>query len=135
MKIAVTGLGYVGLSNAAILAQHNEIVLEDEICQALASEGWIYEPHTAKGRRSVRGLRLNEVFNIERRLRQERLMARQGPIAGTGGDQPGIRPRRLQRCHRSCWCFTRFVFQRGRGRFRFSSSASDRKAMTSSFWA
>jgi hypothetical protein len=44
-------------------------------------KGWIYEWLTGKGRRSVRGLRLNEVFNIERRLRQERLMGRRGPLS------------------------------------------------------
>lgn len=27
------------------MAQHNEVTFEDEICQALAAEGWIYEPH------------------------------------------------------------------------------------------
>ena len=27
------------------MAQHNEVTFEDEVCQALASEGWIYEPH------------------------------------------------------------------------------------------
>lgn len=27
------------------MAQHNEVTFEDEICQALATEGWIYEPH------------------------------------------------------------------------------------------
>jgi len=26
------------------MAQHNEVTFEDEICQALAAEGWIYEP-------------------------------------------------------------------------------------------
>lgn len=27
------------------MAQHNEVTFEDEICQALAAVGWIYEPH------------------------------------------------------------------------------------------
>ena len=31
MKIAVVGIGYVGLSNAILLAQHNEVVLVDVI--------------------------------------------------------------------------------------------------------
>ena len=27
------------------MAQHNEVTFEDEICKALAAQGWIYEPH------------------------------------------------------------------------------------------
>ncbi len=27
------------------MAQHNEVTFEDEICQALVAQGWIYEPH------------------------------------------------------------------------------------------
>lgn len=31
------------------MAQHNEVTFEDEICQALAAQGWIYEPHRKAG--------------------------------------------------------------------------------------
>ena len=31
MKIAVIGIGYVGLSNAIVLAQHNDVVLVDVV--------------------------------------------------------------------------------------------------------
>jgi UDPglucose 6-dehydrogenase len=36
MKIAVAGLGYVGLSNAVLLAQHNEVVGIDLLEERLA---------------------------------------------------------------------------------------------------
>ncbi|MGY2743420.1 type I restriction endonuclease subunit R [Arthrobacter sp. UYCu723] len=31
------------------MAQHNEVTFEDEICQGLAAQGWIYEPHRKAG--------------------------------------------------------------------------------------
>ncbi len=61
-----------------------------------------------------------------------RRTARQGPTGASGGDQPGIRPSRVVRSQRSCCWLTRLVFQRGRGRFFFSSSFSERKPRTSS---
>ena len=36
MKIAVVGTGYVGLSNAMLLAQHNEVVAVDVIAGKIA---------------------------------------------------------------------------------------------------
>ena len=35
MKIAVVGIGYVGLSNAIVLSQHNEVVALDIIQKKL----------------------------------------------------------------------------------------------------
>ena len=43
MKIAVIGIGYVGLSNAIVLAQHNEVVLVDVIEEKVNKK--IKEPH------------------------------------------------------------------------------------------
>ena len=57
------------------------------------------------------------------------------PDGGATGDQPGMRPSKAVRCQRNCCCWTKPVFQRGRGRLRFSSAVSDRKTMVNSLSA
>ena len=62
MKIAVAGLGYVGLSNAILLAQHNDVVAldlsQDRVDQVNARRSPIVDPeiqaYLAKGRLSLR---------------------------------------------------------------------------------
>ena len=35
-KITVVGAGYVGLSNAVLLARHNEVIVQDIVAQRVA---------------------------------------------------------------------------------------------------
>jgi hypothetical protein len=61
------------------MAQHNEVTFEDEICQALAAEGWIYEPHRKAG----------ELYDATRALVPEDVFAwLGGHAAGAAGQGP-----------------------------------------------
>jgi UDPglucose 6-dehydrogenase len=44
MKIAIAGLGYVGLSNAVLLAQHNEVVAIDIVSRKVAIHNRKHSP-------------------------------------------------------------------------------------------
>ena len=52
MKIAVIGIGYVGLSNAIVLAQHHDVVLvdivEEKVNQINARKSPVAEPLIAQ---------------------------------------------------------------------------------------
>ena len=44
MKIAIAGIGYVGLSNAVLLNQHNEVVAIDIISDKIEMLNWNQSP-------------------------------------------------------------------------------------------
>lgn len=45
------------------------------------SKGWVFQAKTSKGRRTIRGVKLNEIANIERRALAERLETRGGRLS------------------------------------------------------
>lgn len=68
MKIAVIGIGYVGLSNAIVLAQHNEVVLvdviEEKVNKLNLKKSPIVEPLIA-GYLEHRALNLSATLSLE----------------------------------------------------------------------
>ena len=67
-----------------------------------------------------------------RRARFSSQTARHGPTAAAGGDQPGVRPRRVVRNQRSCWFSTIGARHFGRGRFASRSASRAWKRISSS---
>ncbi|MFH7457149.1 UDP-glucose 6-dehydrogenase, partial [Pseudomonas syringae pv. tagetis] len=44
MKIAIVGTGFVGVSNAILLAQHNEVILQDVLKEIVGAINYRHAP-------------------------------------------------------------------------------------------
>lgn len=72
MKIAVVGAGYVGLSNAVLLAQHHEVVLLDVVHEKVASLQSRQSPVNDEGLQDyLSNKQLNLVATLDKRLAYE----------------------------------------------------------------
>ncbi len=73
MKIAIAGLGYVGLSNAVLLAQHNEVVAVDIAAEKVAMLNRKQSPIEDA---EIEDYLQNKPLNLRATLRQARSLRR-----------------------------------------------------------